>query len=511
MKGSRVPAWAGILPVVSAAVLLPVVAAAGAGTPIPGGGTTVLPVFAGHAVRPQPIPPPGVPQNPFMAPNPSSNIHNDAWMSDAYAIPGPLGRNPMVRSSTLRPANPGVSPAFLCPGITFDRHGRLETVCAGGGAQTLVLIDPVSLKPLAWLTLPPAAGTASLNAGYFYLDNRDRAVVATATNHIWVVAQAGSAAHPTFKVVADYDESGLAGGDTIGAVVPDWSGRLWFVTEKTGIVAVLDPGTGRVRGIRLGQEIANSFAMTSTGAYVVTDDAQYRLAAGPGGTPRVVWSAPYQNTGMTKPGQFAPGSGTTPTILGGGKYVAIADNAAQMHVVVYRTAARLAPGQQRTVCQMPVFPYGAGATENSLIGSGRSIIVENNYGYQLNRQTRQSTMSVPGVARVDIAANGNSCRLVWTNTTVAPPSVVPKLSAATGLAYFYVKHNDPRTGVDVWYWAAVNFHTGKLVWERRSGTGPLYDNSYAGLAIGPTGTAYLGALGGMMAIKDSAPAPALVP
>lgn len=57
--------------------------------------------------------------------------------------------------------------------------------------------------------------------------------------------------------------------------------------------------------------------------------------------------------------------------------------------------------------------------------------------------------------------------------------------------------------MDVWYWAAVSFRTGKLVWERRSGTGPLYDNAYSGLAIGPTGTAYLGALGGMMAIKDT--------
>jgi len=483
--------------------MVPAVASAGtaSGTPFPNAGETVLPAFTGQAARPQPVAPPGVPQNPFMAPNPFKTIHNDSWASDAYAIPGPLGRHPAVMSSTLAPANPG-GPVFLCPGITFDRHGRLETVCAGGGKQTLVLIDPVSLKPLASFSLPPAA-TSALSAGYFFLDNRDRAVVATATNHILVVAQAGPAARPRFKVVADYDESALVGDDTIGAVLPDWSGRLWFVTAKTGMVAVLNPATGRVRSIRLNQEIANSFAMTSTAAYVVTNDAQYRLAADKNGVPQVVWSAPYQNTGTTKPGQFAPGSGTTPTILGGGRYVTIADNAAQMHVVVYRTAAKLARGQQRTVCQVPVFPKGAGATENSLIGSGRSIIVENNFGYTLDPTTLQSTMSVPGVARVDINANGKGCRLVWTNNKVAPPSLVPKLSTATGLAYFYVKHKDPKTHVDVWYWAAVSFRTGKLVWERRSGTGPLFDNTYAGLAIGPTGTAYLGALGGIVAVKDT--------
>jgi hypothetical protein len=114
-------------------------------------------------------------------------------MSDAYAIPAPLGRHPAVRSSTLRRARGGPSPVVLCPAVTFDGHGRLVTVCAGGGEQKLVLIDPVSLKPLAWLTLPAAAAT--LNAGHFFLDNRDRAVVATATNHILVMAQAGRPAH----------------------------------------------------------------------------------------------------------------------------------------------------------------------------------------------------------------------------------------------------------------------------------------------------------------------------
>ena len=39
-------------------------------------------------------------------------------------------------------------------------------------------------------------------------------------------------------------------------------------------------------------------------------------------------------------------------------------------------------GRQRAVCRMPVFPRGAGATENSLIGTGRSLVVENNYGYR---------------------------------------------------------------------------------------------------------------------------------
>lgn len=506
MRKRRSPgrARAGALVAAAAVLLAPAAAGASTGaTPIPPGPPTVLPQYTGHPAQPQPVAPNRPPQDPFMAPNPFSNIHDDAWMSDTYAIPGPLGRHPAVASSTLRPAHSGTSPVFLCLTVTFDSHGRLEMSCGGPGEQKLVLADPVTLKPLAWLALPASSSSSSgFSAGYFYLDNRDRAVTSTTTNHILVVAQVGPVAHTKLKVVADYDLSALAGSAKLGAVVPDWSGRIWFVTDS-GMVGVLDPRTGQVHAMSLDQPIANSFAMTSTGAYVVTTKAMYRLGAGPNGVPYVVWSAPYQNIGTTKPGQLSAGSGTTPTVLDGGQYVTIADNAAQMHVAVYRTAARLAPGQQRTVCQVPVFPSGAGGTENSLIGSGRSIIVENNYGYLLNSATLRSTMSVPGVARVDINANGNGCRLVWANTTVAAPSVVPKLSTAAGLVYLYVKHKDPKTHVDVWYWAAVNFRTGKLAWQRRSGTGPLFNNHYAGLAIGPSGTAYLGGLGGLMAIKDA--------
>ena len=65
-----------------------------------------------------------------------------------------------------------------------------------------------------------------------------------------------------------------------------------------------------------------------------------------------------------------------------GGLVAITDNADPMDAVVYRTATRLRHHQHRVVCQVPVFAKSASASENSLIGSGRSLSVENNYGYQ---------------------------------------------------------------------------------------------------------------------------------
>jgi hypothetical protein len=176
-------------------------------------------------------------------------------------------------------------------------------------------------------------------------------------------------------------------------------------------------------------------------------------------------------------------------------------------VVVYRTAARLAPHQHRTVCTVPVFGKGAGALENSLVGSGRSLIAENTYGYDRDLTTMKlNSPSKPGFARIDIAANGNSCRKVWANNTLAS-TVSARLSTRTGLIYTVSRkfdtHNYPSPGLDVYYWTALDFRTGKVMWQRQAGTGFRFDSLYPGAGIGPTGTAYLGAYGGIIAIKDT--------
>ncbi len=131
---------------------------------------------------------------------------------------------------------------------------------------------------------------------------------------------------------------------------------------------------------KLGEEIENSFAIGEDGVYIVSDKRMYRFAANANGKPRIVWKKRYPNSGIVKPSQVNAGSGTTPTLMDNG-YVAITDNADPMNVIVYRRERKL-HGAKREVCRQPVFEPGASATENSLITAGRSLIVENNYGYQ---------------------------------------------------------------------------------------------------------------------------------
>ncbi|RMI35277.1 hypothetical protein [Nocardia stercoris] len=478
-----------------AAGLLAAVAGTAAALPIPEV-PAAPPGFIGTAAVAQPITSvPPVPQHPYLATNGRSGIHDDGWMSNTNSAPGPLGHDIQVVSAVI---------GGECGSITFDRAGRIVTTCIGPNPG-LYLLDPVSLNVLGRTALPgdpgaflkPGAFGNFTGGAYFYLDDQDRAVIAARDGHIRVFAE--NSGGDGFTAVSDFDLTGLLRpGETFNSALPDSNGLLWFVTRTDGLVGTLDLNTGATQVIRLGEgadgEIENSFAVGTDGdVYIATNRELLRFDAGPDGTPSITWRTTYANSGQRKPGQVDDGTGTTPTILPGG-YVAITDNADPMNVVVYRTAPDAA---QRQVCAVPVFAAGASDTENSLISAGNSLVVENNYGYTGPEAALLGKTTTPGFARIDIDTDG--CHQVWSNTTEAAPTVVPKLSLATGLIYTYTKGTEPG---DPWYLTALDFRTGATVWKQLTGTGPGFNNNYAGIALGPDGTAYLGVLPGLIAMRD---------
>ncbi|MFS2291182.1 MAG: hypothetical protein FWJ90_00580 [Actinomadura sp.] len=463
------------------------------------------------------------PQHPFMAANNRSNLHDDAYQSDAGTAPGPLGYSPKAISTMY---------AQECGSVTFDRRGRILTVCVGVVTVNLRLLDPRTLAVLADYPLPPRSASSLASpftsfggGGYFYLDNRDRAVVPTSDGHIDVIAVSDSAGGPRLSSTRRYDVSPYVGDSPILSALPDWAGRLWFVSVS-GVVGVVDRASGTVRAMKLpnGEGIGNSMAVDETGGvFVVSDHALYRFDADSVGAPTVSWRKPYDAGVRKKPGQSQFGSGTTPTIIrrGSEHYVAITDNAdPKMHVLVYR-ADRRGPGS-RPVCSQEVFAPGRGATDNSLIAFGDALIVENNYGYtgpvkmppSFTSLTRPTPTTEPGVTRIDVDYARGGCRIAWSNTQVRVPSSVSKVSAATGLVYVYehpaadeVRYTSgqPVTGPeDPWYLTALDARTGRRVWSTLVGSGLGYNNNYAPITFGPDGTAYVGVLGGLVAVRDSA-------
>jgi hypothetical protein len=463
-----------------------------------------LPAFVGSPATPQPVQAASPPQHPFMAPNGRSNIHNDAYMTDAYTWGGPLGQDTQVSSALF---------FSECASVTFDSQGRVETICVGIDHPVLALLDPQTLEPVARFDLPPRSPSGPnifrdfAGGGYFFLDDRDRAVIPTNNRHIFVVAQSGG---PTgFELVRDYDLSGVVQlGDGIISVLPDWQGRLWFASVK-GVVGWVDRDSGQIHSRQLGEGITNSFAVDDTGGvFMVSDVALYRFDAA-GGEVKVSWREEYEDIGSVKPGQSDAGSGTTPTIIGR-NYVAITDNADPMQIVVYQRKVELTQAKkrkrkqrrplQRLICRHPVFGEGSGSTDQSLIAAGKRMVVENNFGYTGPFSTMNGASTEPGLERVDIGRRGRGCRTIWHSEERAP-SVVPKLSLANGLVYTYTK--PPREDeLDAWYLTAIDFHTGSTVYSRLAGTGFGHNNNFAPVTLSPDGSAYVGVLGGITRYVD---------
>jgi hypothetical protein len=61
---------------------------------------------------------------------------------------------------------------------------------------------------------------------------------------------------------------------------------------------------------------------------------------------------------------------------------------------------------------------------------------------------------------------------------------------------------DPADGTDAWYLTAIDFHTGATVFQRLAGAGLGFNNNYAPVSVGPDESAYVGALGGVVQLRD---------
>ena len=466
---------------------------------------------------PAPIPTPTIYPNPFMAPNNFSEIHLNSYQTDTFSVPGPgRSRSQRVQQSLFNP------PTQIAGSLAFDTSGQILSIRVGaqprnranGVAQTLQLIDPVTLKILDQVPLPPRPPSKKVSfsgGGYFYLANQDnqdqgRVVCVTTTQQIRIYTiQNNQFVDAQDPQTYDLSKVITTPGDLLNSVLPDKFGNLWFISHD-GVVGYVDPATGAVHSTTLtawggesGEEISKSFATDGDGGvYVVSDYALYRFQLGSEGVPTATWRTVYDRGNRTKPGQNQQGSGTTPTLFddfAGNQFVTIADNADPfMHINVYNRQTGALVAQKAVFRKLP----RRNDTENSLIAVNHSVLVENNYGNRGIASTLGSLTTRPGIARVDFDPATGRARDVWTNYGISVPSIVSQLSTADGLEYTYAKD------AQGWYWAALNFQTGKIVATARVGLssrlgGAPANNFYGGLEVGPDGSAYAGVFGGIVA------------
>ncbi|WP_344733809.1 hypothetical protein [Nocardioides fonticola] len=459
----------------------------------------LVPRFTGAAAVARPVPHPEVPQNPWLSPNGTSSMHNDAYSSDAYEVAGPLGRDLAMTTASY-----GIRE---CATAAFDSRGRLVGLCGGLEGFMVMVIDPVSLRAISQLQISQrdllAGGnpfTDICGGTYFVLDKRDHAIATTADASIVDVAVR---ADGSLRQVAEWPLADrLPEGDCLVATTLDWSGRVWFFSQQ-GYAGTLDRRTGAVHVVRLGtaaepEGIFNSVSSDETGGvYAVTTHALYRLDAARDGVPDVTWRAAYDRGSRKKPGMLSQGSGTSPTLLGR-RWIAITDNADPRTRVLVLDRRRGVADDERLHCAVPIFGKDTGTTENSLVSTGDGFVAENNYGYEGVQTTTLGRTTTPGLTKVELDPDG--CHIAWTNDSIAPTSVA-KASWGNGLLYAYTK---PKRSdlIDAWYVTAIDLRTGKTVWNRLTGTGIQWNNHYAAIYLGPDGALYVATLTGLIRLAD---------
>jgi hypothetical protein len=486
------------------------------------GETVSVPATIGKAASPKPMP--GVaPKFPYLAPHSSGTMHSDGYNSDVHPA-GPLGKNLQLVTRD----HSKILPGGMCATTTFNREGKLISLCANMAGFSLNLFEPKTLEQLAYFQLPtrpssfealvkrnPAIVMEDTSGGaYFFLDNKDRVVLADSKQHVRRIAhrrtQDGgyefyedSSWDLSAYVPTDCMSSGNwfpADGacDPIVAVMPGPDGLIWWVTRH-GMVGTLNTETDSIVNTRFeGEEIQNGFAVDQDALYIVSDHSMYAMQADDQGMPRILWQENYDRGSARKIGTINQGSGTTPTLIGD-DYLTITDNAdGRINLLVYKR--KPACQGERLVCSVPLFKDGESVTDNSMIGWGRSIILENNFGYKSAVQQKDWNTITGGISRIDIREDESGCDVIWTSQEKAP-SNVPKLSSDNGLAYFYTFELQA-DGVPAWYFMAIDAHTGETAYKILTGAGKNFDNNWAPISLGHDGTAYIGTLSGIISISD---------
>jgi hypothetical protein len=430
------------------------------------------------AMRP-PIAHVAIPQHPYMASNGGSNMHGSAYMSDAYEARGPVGINPIVSSSFQ--GQPG-----LVPSINFDSKGRIVGVSVRslmvGGVNTLLLMNPNSLKTLSSYDLPPRQAYSQFNLGggiYFFIDNKDRAVVSTFAHTVQVIKIPRNATLDEFRLVREYDISQYVVPmpapltDDIVCILPSWDGQYyWFGTEQ-GVIGTINVASGEVHSIWLqGEHITNTFAIGEDGAYILTDYALYRFNHDASGNIVQDWCTTYQRATQMKPFALSLGSGTSPTLMGGlDGLVVITDNAEPKINVLFINRSDGA-----VVTSTPVFQDNQSSTEASLIGFEQadasgigtgvySVVVVNNWG----------VYNFPD----------------WN----AQPGGITRIDAT--------KQSDGTYTSPEYYLSTLDFQTGQTVYRVLTGTGTLQSVYGTPAYLHPSGgIAYGYTFSGLVMIRD---------
>ena len=454
-----------------------------------------VPVALGHQpLVARPLPPLPMEDHPYMLDEyASAGVHADSYNSSVSPLPGPLGIDPVAHVVQVMDDEIG-----MCTPLMRDLQHRLASVCISlGGPSKLVLFDPQ--QDFAVLASTPIPKRRSLldPAGGWYsrMDHLGRPIVPTPAQDIRVYEVLEERGVYRWNIAERWDLSQVLPEDVSpNDAIPDWRGNFWFISGF-GHLGYLNRRTGLAQVMVLGdgtETIGAALAVSRAGAYVLSSAALYMLGVRDGGEPFVRWRWPY--------GSASGADLSTPTLLDAGRLITFSINGIgdRSQLVVINAAVQPLADADRVVCRIPLFKPGKSAIKNTVIGYHRSIVAQNNYGADFYELMEFE----PGLARVDVRADGSGCDLRWENDSVSG-HVPPRLSTGDGHVYLYSRRRGTPDDVHAWYLTAVDFDTGEPVSELFIASGRGVDNPMLSVDFWPDGVLVAGIRNGIVTLRDS--------
>ena len=230
-----------------------------------------------------------------------------------------------------------------CASVTFDSARPDRDVCVGLDGPQLVLLDPTTLDMLA--AFAAAAAQPGRRQPVHRLlrrrlllprqpGPRGRSRPPRGTSGSCGETAGGRASRSSATTTS---RAPCSPGDKIISALPDWSGRIWFVSTQ-GRGRHVDPATGAVQLARPAARRSATRSRSTRPAASTSSPTRRCTASTParaarrGHLARDVREHRHREAGPDR-GRL----GHHPTLMGA-TYVAITDNADPMDVVVYRRA-----------------------------------------------------------------------------------------------------------------------------------------------------------------------------
>ena len=484
------------------------------------------------------------PHNPYLGVDGTSTMHANAAASNAVSFPGP-------GSATQYVVNSNMSLNATMPSILMSENGALVCVGVGTALETastpiVMLISPKTLKLLDQkILIKPESG--NLAGGlYNYIDNMGRLVLVNASGELQWYSNNYNPIDDTGTLTLE--KSFEIGQPLVVGLIPDYQGRVWFATQGSltdngpqSIVGYYDPVTNQTNTYVLpaGEMVGNSISSSPSGIAVATTSALYLFNADSQNSVENIWRTEYENSGVRKPGQLTPGTGSTPVFFGpntGYEFLVITDNATAVnsnnlipaeHVNIYDVTGGT------LVSQRNLLASNNSGTENAPIAVGSRIFIPSTFGYWYPPPSETPSTSIPALTASPFAGglqgmtlNGSNLLIDWGSGNTISSSALPRLSLADNLIYTVVANSEttgsgPRPSTTVDYsFAVIDASTGTIVGSPYflssnsfSGSYPNYLNTSSYKwntlqmtgVISPTGVFYQGTAGGLFSVQRAEP------